>query len=316
MLLRPTTEGELDRVLAWTPAGSVPADHYLAGLAARHYRPEWTWVADEGGQILACAIWWGRSDADHPLALDSLDVRASVPGRTALAARLLAAGHDAFRAGGMPRPPRFGLNLPNDWRTDPAGARSLGWRRRAAAVAGLTDELERLRYEWTPGAGVPRLSRRLTFRAEPDDGAVLEAFRRIAVGSLDVTTRREVAALGADRQACEDMQTYLSLPGGRDWWRLAYTPDGALAGLAIPSRNESGPVVGYLGVVPELRGRGYIDDILAEITGFHAAAGAHRIVATTDITNVPMAAAFERAGYRNYGIQLVLSAPYPDVSCR
>jgi hypothetical protein len=315
MLLRPTTEGELDRVLAWTSARSVPPDRYLAGLSARHYRPEWTWVADEDGQILACAIWWGLSDADHPLALDGIDVRESVPGRTALAARLLAAGHDAFHACGTPRPPRFGLNLPNDWRTDPAGARSLGWRRRAAAVAGLTDELERLRYEWTPGAGVRRQSGRLMFRAEPDDGVVLEAFRRIAVGSLDVTTRRAVAALGADRQAREDMLTYRSLPGGRDWWRLAYTSDGALAGLAIPSRNESGPVVGYLGVVPELRGRGYIDDILAEITGFHTAAGAHRIVATTDITNVPMAAAFERAGYRNYGIQLVLSAPYPDVSC-
>ena len=110
MLLRPTTEGELDRVLAWTPAGSVPADRYLAGLSARHYRPEWTWVADEGGQILACAIWWGLGDAGHPLALDGIDARESVPGRTALAARLMAAGHDAFRAGGAPRPRVIGCS--------------------------------------------------------------------------------------------------------------------------------------------------------------------------------------------------------------
>ena len=51
-------------------------------------------------------------------------------------------------------------------------------------------------------------------------------FRQIAVGSLDVMTRREVAALGADRQAREDMGIYLSMPGGRDWWRLAYTAAG------------------------------------------------------------------------------------------
>ena len=77
----------------------------------------------------------------------------------------------------------------------------------------------------------------------------------------------------------------------------------------MPNRNPYGPVVGYLGVVPELRGRRYIDDILAEITRFHAAKGAPRITATTDMTNVPMAAAFERAGYRNYEVRLVASAP-------
>jgi RimJ/RimL family protein N-acetyltransferase len=38
-------------------------------------------------------------------------------------------------------------------------------------------------------------------------------------------------------------------------------------------------------------------------------AGAERIVADTDTTNVPMARAFERAGYRTFAIRLVLSAP-------
>jgi GNAT superfamily N-acetyltransferase len=313
MLLRPATEDDIEQVLACAPAGppgSVPADRYRARLAAGNYRPEWTWIAEEAGQVRARACWWGPADGDHPLALDGVDVHESVPGRAALAARLLAAGHAAFRARGTPRPPRFEILLPNGWRADPAVARSLGWRRRAAILAGLTDELERLRYEWTPGAGVPGQSGRLAYRAEPDDQVFLEAFRRVAVGSLDVTTRRAVAALGAACQARTDMQAYLSMPGRRDWWRLARTLDGALAGLAIPSRSPDGPVVGYLGVVPELRGRGYIDDILAEITGFHAAAGAQRVAADTDISNLPMAAAFERAGYRNDGMRLVLSAPY------
>jgi hypothetical protein len=313
VLLRAVAQDDRDDVLAWPPAGqigSMPADQYRAGLAAGNYRPEWTWVADDSGQILARACWWGHSDADHPLALDSIDVHERVAGRAAFAAGLLSAGHRAFRAAGLDRPPSFHLFLPNEWRADPAVARSIGWRRRAAALAGLTDELERLRYEWTPAAGVPARPGRLLFQAEPDDEVVLRVFRRIAAGSLDVTTRRAVAALGADRQARADMQVYLGMPGPREWWRLAYTRDGTLAGLAIPSRNPSGPVVGYLGVVPELRGRGYIDDILAEITGFHAAAGAQIIVADTDTVNVPMAAAFDRAGYRNSGSWLVLSAPW------
>jgi RimJ/RimL family protein N-acetyltransferase len=137
----------------------------------------------------------------------------------------------------------------------------------------------------------------------------LAAFRRVAQGSLDVTTRRNVAALGADRQARQDMAVYRSLPGERDWWRLAYTPDGRLAGLAIPSRSPDGPTVGYLGVVPELRGRGLVDDLLAEITRFHAESGAQQIRAVTDTTNLPMAAAFERAGYRTTALWLILSAP-------
>lgn len=56
------------------------------------------------------------------------------------------------------------------------------------------------------------------------------------------------------------------------------------------------PAAGYLGVVPEHRGRGYADDLLGECTRFLAVEqDAERIVANTDVGNVPMAAAFARA---------------------
>ena len=94
---------------------------------------------------------------------------------------------------------------------------------------------------------------------------------------------------------------------------MAYTADGGrpgqLAGMILPNRNSSGAVVGYLGVVPGMRGRGYINDLVAETTRFHAGRGEPRIAATTDTTNLPMAAAFERAGYRAWGIRYVLSEP-------
>lgn len=312
MLFRSTTGADLDRVLACTitePISWIPADRYRAELADGQYRPEWTWIAEDSGQIVARALWWGLPASAYPLALDCVYVHDSVSDRIGLAAALLAAGHDAFRAQSAPKLPQYDLNLPNDWRSDPAVSAAVGWRRTAAARAGLSGELERLRYEWTPGAGVPDSSERLTFTPEPNDEVFLSALRRIAAGSLDETTRKNVAAFGAEQQARRDMDLYRSMPGERDWWRLAYTTDGRLAGLAMPNRNPYGPVVGYLGVVPELRGCRYIDDILAEITRFHAANGAHRITATTDMTNLPMAAAFERASYRNYGVRLVLSAP-------
>ena len=222
---------------------------------------------------------------------------------------LLTAAHRAFLAQGVSELPAYQVFLPVHWRDEPAVSAALAWRQQAASGAGLVEELERLRYEWVPEAGLPESSGRLTFAAEADNEAFLAVFKKIAVGSLDVTTRRGVEVVGIDAQVREEMDIYLSMPGDRDWWRLAYTPEGELAGLAIPSANAGGHVVGYLGVVPEMRGRGYVDDLLGEITRILIDAGAERIVADTDTTNVPMARAFERAGYRNFAIRLVLSAP-------
>ena len=59
-------------------------------------------------------------------------------------------------------------------------------------------------------------------------------------------------------------------------------------------------IVAYVGVLPEHRGNGYIDGILAEGTRVLAEAGAPRIRASTDVGNRPMANAFTRAGYDTF----------------
>lgn len=312
MRFRPAIEADLDRILAFptdTQVDRVTADHYRAGLDNRTYRLERTWIAQEGGQIPARAVWWCSQDSGIPLALDSISVAHSLPDRAALATDLLTAAHRAFQAEGVSELPAYHVFLPVNWREEPAVSGALAWRRRAVSGAGLVEELERLRYEWVAEVGLPESLGRLTFAAEPDDEAFLAVFKRIAMGSLDVTTRRGVETVGIDAQVREEMDIYLSMPGDREWWRLAYTPEGQLAGLAIPSANAGGHVVGYLGVVPEMRGRGYVDDLLGEVTRILVDAGAERIVADTDMTNVPMARAFERAGYRNFAVRLVLSAP-------
>jgi GNAT superfamily N-acetyltransferase len=102
---------------------------------------------------------------------------------------------------------------------------------------------------------------------------------------------------------------YKSMPGDRDLWRLAFDGDGDLVGFALPTANAGGPVVGYLGVVPEHRGKGLSDDLLAEITHLLAETGAEQIRADTDFGNIPMAKSFERQGYRNFAVRRVLSFP-------
>jgi RimJ/RimL family protein N-acetyltransferase len=116
--------------------------------------------------------------------------------------------------------------------------------------------------------------------------------------------------VSAGAQARQDVAFYRGkMLGDRAWWRVAERPDGQVVGFGFPSRNTDLPVIGYLGVLPEHRGHGYVDEILAGITRFLALeAGAKVIRADTDLVNRPMAAAFERAGYRNFARRLVLSA--------
>jgi ribosomal protein S18 acetylase RimI-like enzyme len=294
-------------VIAREPVGFVSAQQYHEDLARRMFRPEWTWIAQDEGRIVARAVWWGRPDSTSPLVLDCLWTDPSTGDRAGLAARLLAAAHRRFQEHGDPPPEAFRMTLRNDWRTDPAIRGAVAWRRDAAATVGFTHAVERLQFEWTPALGVPEPDDRLVFVAEPDDGKMLEIFRRIGDGSLDDETRKRRARMSPEETARREMDFYLGAPGERDWWRAVYQADCALVGLAIPSATSYNPNVGYLGVVPESRGRGYARIILDAITRSHAGRGAERITATTDLGNFPMAAAFRQSGYRNIETRLLLS---------
>lgn len=318
MIFRPTTPSELDRFLPLVradAAGGMTADTYTARLAAGEYRPDWTWIAEDapGATPLALAVWWGDPDEDLPGALDGLFVHDAVRSeaeRTDLAAGLLSAGHAAHAAAGASAAPEYHLSLPGDWHDRPDTAEAVAWRQEAARRAGLPVTLERLRYEWTPGDGLPEPTGRLLFAAEPDDEVFVGLFRRVLTDTLDAATRREAEHIGPEAQAREDVAFYRdTMPGDRSWWRIARTPDGEPVGFGLPSRNHSFPVVGYLGVLPEHRGHGYGAEILAEITRILVAeTGPEKVRADTDLTNLPMAAAFARVGYRNDARRLVLSA--------
>lgn len=310
--VRQAVEADHARILAFIlrdPIAWIDAPRYTRDVASGSYRANRTWVAEDNtGRIVGSAVWWSFCDNEHPLGLDCLYVDSAVESRIALGAALLQAGHAAFRSRGTQDLPRYDLFLKPGWRRDSAVCSEVEWRRAAAQSADLAVEGERLRYEWTPDAGLDRPSGRLLFSPESDDDVFLGAFQRVAVGSLDRETRRDLLTMGPERHSRKTLACYRDQPGDRDWWRVARLADGNLVGFTIPSANEDNPVIGYLGVVPELRGHGYAGDLLAEATRILAAHGAERIRADTDTTNVPMAAAFECARYRCFGVRLVFSA--------
>ncbi|CAL9452422.1 hypothetical protein SUDANB95_02455 [Actinosynnema sp. ALI-1.44] len=305
MIFRPMTDTDLERVLPLLVAGEVgawsDADAFRHRLGTGEYRHEWTWIAEDDGAVHAVAVWWGQAE---PEALDTLHAHGD--DRAAVAARLLATAHESLGSA-----LEYHVLLPADWRDQPDAVAALHWRREAAERAGLTEPVERLRYEWTREAGVRAPSPRLRFRAEPDDEVFVDLFRRAVEQSLDAASTQEARAVGAEAQARSDVEFYRdSMLGDRAWWRVAETASGEPVGFGVPSRNTGSATVGYLGVLPEHRGHGYVDDILAEITRFLAEeTGADVIRADTDLTNQPMAKSFERLGYTNFARRLVLSPP-------
>ncbi|NGO68265.1 GNAT family N-acetyltransferase [Streptomyces boncukensis] len=250
------------------------------------YRPEWTFVAERAGAVVARAAFFGAPDDAAPVVLDWFDL---APGEHAAGAELLRAA--PFRV-------EFELVLPPGWQDQPRVRAAAEARIAAAADAGYVPLVERYRYEWAPERGLPRRHPgRLAFRSARDDEEVLDVLRRVMTGTLDAHALRAIEEGGVEQAAREDLAHLQWMTSPRAWWQVAHTPDGELAGLHVPGRIPSGHAAAFIGVVPEQRGHGYAYDLLAECTHLLAAEGAERIAASTDTGNAPMAAAFARAGY-------------------
>ena len=286
LAIRPLTAGEeplFDSLADPALVGPAAFGARYSEIAARgNYRPANTWVALRDGVVVARAAWWGRPQDDAPAVLDWFDFT-----DPDAAVQLLRAA---------PGPAEYSLALPPDWRDQPAVAEAARARIAAAEAVGMTPLVERYGYRWTTARGLPARPGRLEFRPEPDDAVILDIFRRVHQGSLDAHAQRAIAASGLDAAAAEDLEILRLMPSPRAWWRLA-TADGELVGLTVPSRNYTDPVIGYVAVLPEHRGHGYAYDLLVEATQLLVAEGADRIVANTDVTNLPMAATFAKAGY-------------------
>lgn len=287
LVIRPLTAGETSLFTSLPDTGVVGRallGHTYGMIAdGGQYRPEWTWVALRDGVVVARAAWWAHPEDETPVALDWFDFTDAEA-----AVQLLRAA---------PLHAEYSLLLPSGWHEKPDARAAAEARMAAAEAAGLRKLVERYRYTWTPDCPLPARTGRLECRPEPDDSVIRGVVRRVQEGSLDAHDVNDIAEHGRDGAVEKVLELLASMPSPRNWWRVAYTPTGEIAGFHIPIHTPSGPCIGYIGVLPEQRGHGYAYDLLVDCTQDLVAQGATRIAAATDQGNFPMAAHLATMGY-------------------
>lgn len=300
MHIRPIQFEELAAFVALhTPAEHIPAlrDYVDKMLSRGSMQIERCFVVEDAGQLLGRLAYWTLPSIgvphdivllDLPWTEDYLASGTPLLQDTLAAMRKIGAG-DIGHA----------LDVPAMW---PQWQHFPEARHTLLSHVGFTIERETRRFERTTAGIQPTVSERLVFRSFTDVGedVFLNAVERISASSFDQRTRSERAELGAAAEARKTFLVIQSMDYEPDWWQLAYTVDGTLVGLSMPTRNPTYATIGYIGVVPEQRGRGYINDLLAQATMILAGTGADVIRTDTDVANFPMANAFRRAGYTEF----------------
>lgn len=179
---------------------------------------------------------------------------------------------------------------------------------------GVSRVQEKVRVTWRDAGQPLDAGDRLVVRtlSEVGEAAFIDVIRRVSAGSLDRLEQLERSVLGEEAYAREYVHVLTSESEPRpDWWLIADTPQGDRVGhvIVMPFDEEQREgTIGYIGVVPEQRGRGYIHDLLTQGLRVLRAGGMQAVICDTDALNHPMLRAFERQGFEPTGQVWVYNA--------
>ena len=302
MQIRPVTLEDLDLFIeaSGSPDHRQEVEQYLDRMfAAESMRTGWCFVAEEEGRPVGRVAFWTLPGMEAPFALVLLDVDwegdyAAVGPRLLKdildKARGLGAGEIEHVIDDPPVRPQFQHHAQK--------------RIELLKSVGFSLRRETSRFEWR-GTEPPAGPGRLSFRTLEEVGkeAFIEAMERVSDRTLDREIREERERLGPAQAAQEFFDDARRVHHDPSWWRLAYASGGELAGLVMPANPPGFLTIFYVGVTPEMRGRGYVDDLLAAGTATLLEARRRddlSLIADTDVANGPMAAAFERAGWTRF----------------
>jgi ribosomal protein S18 acetylase RimI-like enzyme len=268
---------------------------YLTDMWASGYiRPEWCFVAESAGNFIGRIVYWSLPSLLKPVVVDILEVSWSenyIEVGTNLLQHSLAQLH--FQSGDSIE---YELDSPSSDFT------SLHKRIEVFENFGFSLSRETIRFEWKDIQTEIASSNQLTFRSldQVGDDAFIQAIAKVSSQTLDRSILQNQARLGEKQYALEQFNMLKAFKYQPTWWQLAYNFEETLIGLIMPTENDGGATIGYIGVVPEHRGKGYVNDLIIQGTLILKSNGAARIRADADINNAPMIRAFQRAGYRQF----------------
>jgi RimJ/RimL family protein N-acetyltransferase len=272
--------------------------HFLAYLtemlASGYIRPEWCFVAEEAGKFIGRIVYWSLPSLEKPVVVDILEVAAS---ENYLEVGLNLLQHSLTQL-------QLQSNDSIEYKIDSLSSDFTSLQKRIDLFEhfGFSLKRETIRFEWKDIQSQIMSSNRLKFRAfdEVSEDAFINAIMEVSSQSLDNSILQNRGRLGKEQDAREHFRLLKAFKYQANWWQLAYTREDNFVGLIMPTENDGGAIIGYIGVVPEHRGKGYVNDLLQQGTLTHKSNGAVRICGDVDINNVPMICAFQRAGYKQF----------------
>lgn len=297
MRFRPVDLTELDAFAAIGDAETARAyRNYLRGsLDAGETSPDrWFAAIEDDGRIVGRIVYWSLPGGAE-VTLDVFALPWADEERPPFASDFLVASLEPLRSGGV-RAVEYEHHEP-----DPDGhtpARLL----ETLAVAGFRPARTTVRFELSPVVGVPA-GGRVSFEGDGDGCSLADFARVIARCAADgddtgVTGRHRDADV--DAAAMAFVESTAAMRGGRGLWRIGRIGEDVV-GVILPTANDGGPVLNYVGVVPEHRGRRIVDELLEEAARLQAGDGATRVRADSDVDNQKVHAAFARAGWQPFG---------------
>jgi ribosomal protein S18 acetylase RimI-like enzyme len=258
-------------------------------------RPEWCLLGLDGDRPAARAALWASPGQAVPtdVVLIETDWSELSAGRALLArlhdlARELGSEGLSHHVDGPPAPPQYQENEEE--------------RVRLLEDADYGLLRDGLRWRYAGSQEAPPVST-LVFRSLPDVGedVFVSAIASTYPGTPDSWLKRNIDGHGLRGAAQADFR--LEQEGTDhppEWWELAYTEDGELAGVIMPARNPSAAVIAYVGVVPERRGRGLAQQLIRRGTQRLIESGVADIRGDCDRDNVAMVKAFARSGFEQF----------------
>jgi ribosomal protein S18 acetylase RimI-like enzyme len=259
-------------------------------------RPAWSFVARSGDVVAARLLYWSLPSKPEDMFIGAFRVRKS-PEAFAAGLALLAGSLDLM----APYGPRL-----VDARIQLAREADPDLKRRILLAAGFRMAQEKLhvvRPGNEPVAG-PGWSLRYRTLAEVGNEAFVEAIERVTNGTLDRSDLMTIERLGTHAAARAYFDTLSDLHLDPEAWELAFDDAGELVGLVVPQLLEPGlGTVNYIGVIPSMRGRGLgVELIRRALSTISARYDVEKVIADTDLGNMPTREAVRKAGFSEDGV--------------